>query len=246
MLKILDICKKIPTSWRDATDLVKFQQVDTLTFTIGLKVSEQKTNFQCMKSRQLYEFFVKELQESYSLQIRDGQSNFDFTDKETSKHFIRSRSTTLVRKQREFQFMLLHGVIYTKEQLLKFGFVMDNLCSFCQRETETYSHLFLQCVNVKQIWQYMIEDFDLAELRNLEWKDIFLGLSGNSNRIKCINTLIILLKYTILKNRTGSTLPSKAKICKIVRDFIEEEKNLAIKAGRIHLHLQKREELKIH
>ena len=100
MLKILDICKNIPTSWRDATDLVKFQQVDILTFIIGLKVSEQKTNCQCMKSRQLYEFVVKELQESYSLQIRDGQSNFDFMDKETSKHFIRPRSTTLVRKQR--------------------------------------------------------------------------------------------------------------------------------------------------
>ena len=87
---------------------------------------------------------------------------------------------------------------------MKFGFVMDNLCSFCQRETETYSHLCLHRVNVKQIWQFMIEDFDLAELRNLEWKDIFLGLSGNSNRIKGINTLIILLKYTIFKCRTGS------------------------------------------
>ena len=27
-----------------------------------------------MKSRKIYDFFVKELQESYSLQIRDGQS----------------------------------------------------------------------------------------------------------------------------------------------------------------------------
>ena len=40
-------------------------------------------------------------------------------------------------------------------------------------------------------------------------------------------------------------LPSKAKIHKIVRDFIKEEKKLAIKAGRIHSHLQNWEELNI-
>ena len=58
-----------------------------------------------------------------------------------------------------------------------------------------------------------------------------LGLSGHSNRIKCINTLIILLKYTFFKCRTGGTLPSKAKMQTIVQDFIEEEKKIAIKAG---------------
>ena len=104
----------------------------------------------------------------------------------------------------------------------------------------------LLAFNVKQIWQFMIADFDLAELRNLEWKDIFLGLSGNSNRIKCINTLIILFRVLKFKCRTGNTPPSNAKIRTIVRDFIEEEKNLAIKVGRIHLHLQKWEELNIH
>ena len=70
---------------------------------------------------------------------------------------------------------------------------MDNLCSFCQQEIETYSHLFLHCVKVKQIWQFIIEYYDLVELRNLEWRDIFLGLSGNSNRTKCVNTFIIII-----------------------------------------------------
>ena len=55
---------------------------------------------------------------------------------------VRPRITILIRKQREFQFRLLHGAIYTNEYLHRFGFVGDNLCSFCKQETETYKHLF--------------------------------------------------------------------------------------------------------
>ena len=51
----------------------------------------------------------------YSLQIKDVQSNFGYTEEEIKNIFLRPRSTTLIGKHREFQYMLLHGVIYTKE-----------------------------------------------------------------------------------------------------------------------------------
>ena len=135
--------------------------------------------------------------------------------------------------------MLIHGVVYTKERLMKFGFVTDNLCSFCQREPETYLHLFLECDKVKSLWKFIINHFDIYELRNMDWKDIFGGILGYSNRSKCVNSLIILMKHTIFRSRTEKKLLTKEKLRKIIAELIDEEKNLATKAGKLHLHLQK-------
>ena len=85
----------------------------------------------------------------------------------------------------------------------------------------------------------MIHLFELTEVRTLEWKDIFMGLPGKSVRIKFVNTLIVMLKYIIFKSRKGSTLPSLGKIQKDILNYREEEKKLAIKKGKLGLHLQK-------
>ena len=53
-----------------------------------------------------------------SLQVKDGHSNFNYTDEEIRDIFVRPRRTTILNKHREFQYKLIHGVIYTKEQLL--------------------------------------------------------------------------------------------------------------------------------
>ena len=76
---------------------------------------------------------MTDLQKSYTLQVRDGHSNFQFAVKALQEIFKRPRITTLVKKIRDFQFKLLHGAVYTKEHLLKFGFVTDNLCSFVSK-----------------------------------------------------------------------------------------------------------------
>ena len=153
---------------------------------------------------------------TYCLQIRDGHNNFDFTTKLISQIFVRPRVTTLIRKLRKFQFKLLHGAIYTKEQLLKFGFV-DDLCSFCSQSVETYSHLFWNCAKVQSLWQDTIESFDLLELRDAVWQDIHVGMTGNTPRIKCCNTVIFIIKYIIYRARSESTIPSMVAVQKIVK-----------------------------
>ena len=78
---------------------------------------------------------------------------------------------------------------------IKFGFAVDNLCSFCKQNIETYLHLFWECVHVQILWQNEIAKFELRELRSIDWIDIHLGLSGNSLRIKICNTIIFAMKY---------------------------------------------------
>ena len=243
LLMIIDICNAIPEDFKDERAGNKFQHVDLVTYDIELKVLGQKIKLSDIHSRKIYELLVKDLQKSYSMKIEDGESSFDYTDEEVSEIFVRPRHTTILSKHREFQYKLLHGVIYTKVQLLKFGFVGDNWCSFCQKEKETYIHVFLHCEKVKEIWKHVIAYYDLMEIRNLDWRDVFVGLSGNSVRVKFVNSVIIMLKYIIYKSRTTGTLPSFNKIQKTLLEYKDEEKKLATTRGKLGLHLLKWEHL---
>jgi len=236
---INDLCKAIPDELKDENTWYKFQNVDMLTFEIEMKVLGQKINLRDIDLRKINEFWVNHMQKSYTMKIKDGQNSFDYTNEEISDIFVRPRRTTLLSKHREFQYKLLHGVIYTKEQLFKFGFVENNLCSFCQQETETYTHLFLYCGKVKDIWKSVITHYDLMEIRNMEWRDVFVGLSGNSVRIQFVNSLLIMIKYIIYKSRNTETLPSFNKIQKTLFEYMDEEKKLATKRGRLGAHLLK-------
>ena len=129
-------------------------------------------------------------------------------------------------------------------QLLKFGFAEDSLCSFCRREVETYEYVFLDCNNVKDVWRGVITHFYLIEIKNIEWKDMFVGFSGNSIRIKFINSLIIMLKYMIYKSRLKGTLPSPNVLKKTLFKYMDEERKLASKRGKLGAHLLKWEYFK--
>ena len=144
--------------------------------------------------------------------------------------FFRPRITLMIGKQREFQFKLMHGAIY---------------CSYCKRERETYSHIFLFCLNVKVIWKALIQRFKLDEIKDLKWRDIFVGLLGNSNRIKCCNTIIFMVKYILFVLRKEGVLPNIDKIQKLLLDYKDQEKGIATKIGKLGLHLQKWETVKL-
>ena len=129
-----------------------FYSVDVRDFDISIKLSVNTILFKDVSSRKVYDHFITDLQRSYTLTIRDGKNDFQFSAKETKDIFIKPRITTLLLKIKEFQYKLLHGAIYTKEHLLRFGFVEDDQCSFCKQMTESYLYLFWDCVHVKPLW----------------------------------------------------------------------------------------------
>ena len=125
--------------WRE----YDFYSVDIEEYSISLKIFENIILLKDVPSRMVYELFITNFQQSYTLRIKDGHNDFAFSKKEFKNIFLRPRITTLLTKVREFQYKLLHGAIYTtKENLLKFGFVENNQCSFCKQMVETYNHLF--------------------------------------------------------------------------------------------------------
>ena len=239
LVTIIDIYNAIPNHFKNEEASNNFQHVDLVNFDIELKFLGQKVNLRGVHSRMIYDAFIKDLQNEYTLQIKDSHNNLEYAEQEIKKIFIRPRSTTLLSKHREFQFMLLHGIIYTKEQLLRFGFVENSHCSFCNQETETYKHLFMTCRKVEDVWKEIIAYYNLVEIRDMEWKDIHVGLPGSSSRIRFVNSLIIFLKYVIFKSRNDGKLPSAQIVQNKLLEYIETEKRLAIKKGKLGIHLQK-------
>ena len=166
-----------------------------------------------------------------------------FLKKEITDIFIRPRITTLLSKIREFQYKLLHGAIYTNEQLFKFGFVNTDYCSFCKRELESYEHIFWDCKDVKLLWQKVIEKFSLVKLQNAKWKDIHVGVTGKDLEIKICNTVIFLIKFIIFRSRSKGVVPTQEEIFQRIADYRNEEKAIAIKRNKLDKHLLKWERL---
>ena len=78
-----------------------------------MKFIGQKVNLGGVHSRIIYDVFVNDLQNHYTLKIKDGQNNFEYTKQKMKRIFVRPSSTALLSKHKVFQFVLLHGITYT-------------------------------------------------------------------------------------------------------------------------------------
>ena len=241
LLKIHDIFKAISNDWK----MRDHMQVDVQNYDIRLNIGGQMGTLLRLKSKYIYNYFIRQYQEDYNLQIRDGCNQYNHDKEEIKEIFLRIRRTVTCRKHREFQYKLLHGALYTKEHLYRFGFVCDKLCSICKKEEETYPHLFLFCEQVQRTWQEIIDRLELREINISDWKLIFMGIKGDSHRIQLCNSIIFIIKYIIYFSRSKGVLPSINKILMRITDYREREKELAIKTGKIGLHMIKWQELSI-
>ena len=103
----------------------------------------------------------------------------------------------------------------------------------------------MSCLKVKLIWETLIQRFELDEIKDLNWRDIFVGLSGNTNRIKSCNTIIFMVKYILFISRKKGVLPTIDDIYKLILEYKDQEKKTAIKMGKLGRHLQKWETVKL-
>ena len=76
--------------------------------------------------------------------------NFDW-----KKIYILPRVVTINRFQRNFQYKILHNVLYLNNTLFTFGKIKAPLCSFFHSYDETIEHIFLDCLCVKQLWNHL-------------------------------------------------------------------------------------------
>ena len=69
--------------------------------------------------------------------------NFDWKD-----IYILPRVATINSFQRNFQYKILHNILYLNKMLFTFSKIKILLCSFCHSYDETIKHIFLECICV--------------------------------------------------------------------------------------------------
>ena len=52
-----------------------------------------------------------------------------------------------------FQYKILYNILDTREYLFKLKIKDSSICSFCQSNPESISHIFTQCPYVKELWK---------------------------------------------------------------------------------------------
>ena len=98
----------------------------------------------------------------------------------------------------QLQYKLLHRILPTNKWLKKIGIVLEDTCAFCNTETESLEHVFLECTFVTSFWSEVLkwlEKYQLWRQVLLSNEEILLGFKGGKYTL--LNLIILSTKHYI-------------------------------------------------
>ncbi|XP_013856001.1 uncharacterized protein LOC106511813 [Austrofundulus limnaeus] len=113
-------------------------------------------------------------------------------------------------KVKEIHFKIVNGIYPSADFLFKrFGFESTN-CSFCKEHIETTNHIFYECIYTCAFWEdlhhWLSKHMQIPDLRI---ENIIFGfIIDNSVNNLTINSIVILGKFFVHKNRFLKTKPN--------------------------------------
>ena len=125
------------------------------------------------------------------------------------KIYLLPRVVTINSFQRNFQYKILHNILYLIKMLFNFGKIKAPPCSFCHSYDETIKHIFLECICVKQLWNhlrlFLMNDISLPILT--PQTAIFGFINGIENSVyKITNHILLIFKLHVYKSRERGIL----------------------------------------
>ena len=114
---------------------------------------------------------------------------------ELNKGFANLYRVTSITKFRNFQYRLLLGKIPTNVDLKAWNMNTSDSCTFCNSQPESITHLFLECIFVKRIWNFITLYIDIHPL-NI--KNIILNYT-NANGSHICNLIVLVFKQYIYR-----------------------------------------------
>ena len=134
---------------------------------------------------------------------------FDISNQNTWRSvYLISARASIESKIRMFQYKILNNVLYLNQRLSDMNIVGSLLCSQCNREPETISHLFLYYNFSQQLWSDIQKWCSpIFNLPNLSEKIVFLGYLNEETKNILINRIILLYKYFLysIRDNLGGT-----------------------------------------
>ena len=103
----------------------------------------------------IFDVTVKRSKDYYSLLVSEKakppniipklQNDFNFTTDQIKQIFALPHLVALESYVKAFQYKVINSILYTNTKLFKIGYKTDDLCTFCNVQSETLSHLFYDC-----------------------------------------------------------------------------------------------------
>ena len=136
--------------------------------------------------------------------------NFDW-----KKIYILPNLVTVNSFQRNFQYKILHNILYLNKMLFTFGKTKTPLCSFCHLYDETIKHIFLECIYVKQLWNhlrlFLTNDTSLPIIT--PQTAIFRVINRIENNVyKTKNRILLIFKLHVYKCRESRLINEIKKV----------------------------------
>ena len=94
------------------------------------------------KSKDCYSLFVRK-KACFRNNTKKLKCEFNLTDEALKKAFSLPHSVPFEPYAKDSQFKVLNSILYTNSKLQKIGYIVDDLCTFCKRESGTMQHLFV-------------------------------------------------------------------------------------------------------
>ena len=134
ILEWAGLCRSIPLSLRSYN---RCPSINSLTFVMGDNI------FYVTKGKS---------KDYYTLLAREKAKLPNIIQK------LQSNSIVVESYVKAFQYRVINSIRYTNTKLYKIGFRTNDLCTFCDNQPESLTHLFYHCSRSKQFW---IVEFEL-------------------------------------------------------------------------------------
>ena len=107
-----------------------------------------------LTAKEIYSILISSLKNKPTSQnyFENSFPNYTFDWKQI---YLLPRIITINSYQRNFQYKILHNILYLHKTLYIFGKIDSPLCSICHSNDETVAHLFCKCVRVSQLWSQL-------------------------------------------------------------------------------------------
>ena len=187
----------------------------------------------------LYTYQIEKQKTLTNLNIKWGK-HFDTTDINWNIIFKLPFEATIDNKLRNFQYKYVMGIIRTNKELYKFSLTNSTLCDFCNTRQDSIYHRFWECECIQQLWNDLKTFLQERHINiELNFKNVSLGIHGLLRHKLSINYLIICTKYYIFKCFCCSHEPKFLHLKNYLNEMIRIEKCIAIRKGKLELHLSK-------
>ena len=148
-------------------------------------------------------------------------------------------------KLRTFQYKYIMRIIPNNKFLYKCNITNTSLCDFCCMNVETNKHMFWECTIIRAFWtdiENYLSSKDIHVLLN--YSIISFGITETSSMYKILNSIFIIEKYFIFKNKYAKTIPnfvhfiSCLKYIENIEKLIANFKNKTTQHEAKHIHLR--------